>query len=208
MKLKYIPKLILNPYAFSIQMTTTILRNEYNMRNLINYNYIENNIYNINSDDLPVHIYVKFAYQTTNASYTLSRNLSLSEMVRQLQENILRDFGTDPAQYELVQAGQDTPQGVPAEEAPALIVASTSIRQHFNDQNCVALYIRLFPAAANSSLSSASTVLTLDPCCMVCQESPSILTTYFGCSHHICDACCSGCIQAGINRCAICRHPR
>ena len=189
-------------------MANILLQNEYNIRNVINYSYIENNIVNINSDDLPVYIYVKFAYQTTNASYTLSRNLSLSEMVRRLQENILRDFGTDPTQYELVEAGQDTPQGVPAEEAPALIVASTSIRQRFNDQNCVALYIRLFPATASSSLSSTSTILTLDTFCMVCQESPTTLSTYFGCSHHICDACCAGCVQAGISRCAICRHPR
>jgi len=193
-------------------MANTILQNRYNIYNTISYNIINNNIDDISNDDLPVHIYVKFAYQTTNASYTLSRNLSLSEMVRRLQENILRDFGTDPTQYELVEAGQDTPQGVPAEEAAALIVASTSIRQRFNDQNCVALYIRLFPATASSSLSSISTILTVDddatPCCMVCQESPTTLSTYFGCSHHICDACCAGCVQAGITRCAICRHPR
>ena len=193
-------------------MARTILRNEYNIHNVINFSYIENNFDNISNDNLPVHIYVKFTYQTTNASYILSRNLSLVEMVQRLQENILRDFGTDPTQYELVEAGQDTPQGVPAEEAPALVVSSTTIRQRFNEQNCVALYIRMFPATASSSLSSVSTILTSDedaePSCMVCQESPTTLTTYFGCSHHICDACCAGCISAGITRCAICRHPR
>jgi len=189
-------------------MAATIFQNDYNIHNVINYNIIHNNIDNY---DLPVHIYVKFAYQTTSATYTMSRNLSLSEMIRRLQENIARDFGTVSTQYELVEAGQDTPPGIPAEEAPALIVSSTTIRQRFNDQNCIALYIRLFSATASSSLSSASTILTSDeeaePCCMVCQETPSTLTTYFGCSHHICDACCAGCLQAGITRCAICRHP-
>jgi hypothetical protein len=189
-------------------MANILLQNEYNIRNVINYSYIENNINNINTDDLAVHIYVKFVYQTTNATYTLSRNLSLTEMVRRLQENILRDFGVAATQYELVEAGQDTPPGIPAEEAPALIVSSRTIRRRFNDQNCVALYIRMFPPTASSSLSSESTILTVDPCCMVCQEAPTTLTAYFGCSHHICDACCSGCIQAGITRCAICRHPR
>lgn len=85
-------------------MATTILRNEYNIHNVINYSYIENN-----SDDLPVHIYVKFAYQTTTATYILPGNLSIVEMVRQLQENILRDFDRNASQYELVEAGQDMP---------------------------------------------------------------------------------------------------
>lgn len=192
-------------------MAATLYQNDYNIHNIINYNIIHNNIEN---DDLPVYIYVKFAYQTTTATYILSRNLSLSEMIRRLQENIARDFGTDATQYELVEAGQTMPQGIPAEEAPAFIVSSTTIRQRFNDQNCIALYIRLFPATASSSLISASTIITEDesdesaPCCMVCQETPSTLTTYFGCSHHICDACCAGCLQAGISRCAICRHSR
>jgi hypothetical protein len=189
-------------------MARTILTNDrfHSIYNIISNNYIINNI------NLPVYIYVKFAYQTITATYTLSRNLSISEMVQQLQENILRDFGREPAHYELVEAGQTMPQGMPAEEAPALIVSSTTIRQRFNDQNCIAFYIRLFHATASSSLSSASTILTSDeetaPCCMVCQETPTTLTTYFGCSHHICDACCAGCVQAGITRCAICRHLR
>jgi len=193
-------------------MANTILQNRYNIYNTISYNIINNNIDDISNDNLPVYIYVKFAYQTITATYTLSRNLPLVEMVQRLQENILRDFGTAAAQYELVEAGQDTPPGIPAEEAPALVISSTTIRRRFNEQNCVALYIRLFPATAISSLSSASISLTVDedaaPCCMVCQESPTTLTTYFGCSHHICDACCAGCIQAGISRCAICRQPR
>ena len=198
-------------------MARTISTNDrfHSIYNIINSPYIinnNNNINNINNVNLPVHIYVKFAYQTTNASYILSRTLTLSEMIQRLQENILRDFGTDASQYELVEAGQTMPQGIPAEEAPALIVSSTTIRQHFNDQNCVALYIRLFPATASSSLSSVSTILTseedAEPSCMVCQESPSTLTTYFGCRHHICNSCCTGCINAGISRCAICRHPR
>jgi len=197
-------------------MTTTIFQNDYNIRNVISYNIIHNNIDNISNDDLPIHIYVKFAYQTTSATYTMSRNLSLSEMIRRLQENIARDFGTVSTQYELVEAGQTMPQGIPSEEAPAFIVSSTSIRRRFNEQNLIAFYIRLFPATASSSLISASTILTENadesddpsPCCMVCQETPSTLTTYFGCSHHICDACCAGCVQAGISRCAICRHSR
>jgi len=189
-------------------MARTISTNDrfHSIYNIINNNYI------INNANLPVYIYVKFAYQTTSATYTLSRNLSISEMVQRLQENILHDFGTPPEHYELVEAGQTMPQGVPAEEAPALIVSSTTIRQRFNDQNCIAFYIRLFPETASSSLTSASTILTsdeeTDPCCMVCQESPTTLTTYFGCTHNICDACCAGCVQAGISRCAICRHPR
>lgn len=177
-------------------MATTILRNEYNIHNVINYSYIENN-----SDDLPVHIYVKFAYQTTTATYILPGNLSIVEMVRQLQENILRDFDRNASQYELVEAGQDMPRGIPAEEAPALIIDSRNIRQRFNDQNFIAFYIRLLP---DTNLA----IIDYQPTCMVCQESPTTLTTYFGCSHHICDACCAGCISAGINRCAICRHPR
>lgn len=189
-------------------MARTISTNDrfHSIYNIVNSSFI------INNNNLPVHIYVKFAYQTTNATYILPRNLTLSEMVRQLQENILRDFATDASQYELVEAGQTMPQGIPAEEAPALVISSTTIRQRFNDQNCVALYIRLFPATASSSLSSVSTILTIDddtePSCMVCQESPTTLTTYFGCRHHICDSCCAGCINAGISQCAICRHPR
>lgn len=192
-------------------MTTTVYQNDYNIRNIISYNIIHNNIEN---DDLPVHIYVKLAYQTTTATYILSRNLSLAEMIRRLQENIARDFGIDETQYELVEAGQTMPQGIPSEEAPAFIVSSTSIRRRFNEQNLIAFYIRLFPTTASSSLISASTIITEDedddalPCCMVCQETPATLTTYFGCSHNICDACCAGCVQAGITRCAICRHPR
>lgn len=187
--------------------------NAYQNENVINYNIIYNNIYsNIENENLPIQIYVKFAYQTTNATYELSRNLSISGMIQQLQENILRDFGTNALQYELVEAGQDMPQGIPAEEAPAFIVSSATIQQRFNNNDFVAFYIRRYPPTASSSLGSTSTIISLDddlePCCMVCQETQTTLTTYFGCSHHICDACCSGCIQAGIERCAICRYRR
>jgi hypothetical protein len=190
--------------------------NAYHNENVINYNnynIIYNNIYsNIENENLPIQIYVKFAYQTINATYELSRNLSTSGMIQQLQENILRDFGTNALQYELVEAGQDMPQGIPAEEAPAFVVSSATIQQRFNNNDFVAFYIRRYPPTASSSLSTASSIISLDddlePCCMVCQETQTTLTTYFGCSHHICDACCSGCIQAGIERCAICRHHR
>ena len=189
--------------------------NAYRNENVINnHNNIiyNNNNNNIENENIPVDIYVKFAYQTTNATYTLPRNLSISGMIQQLQENILRDFGTDALHYELVEAGQNMPQGIPAEEAPALVVSYNTIQQRFNNNDFVAFYIRLYPVTARSSLSTASTVISLDddlvPCCMVCQETQATLTTYFGCSHHICDACCSGCIQAGIERCAICRHRR
>jgi hypothetical protein len=165
--------------------------------------YINNNIEN-ETINLPVHIYVKFAYQTTSATYILSRNLPLAQMVNKLRQNILRDFGTDPTQYELVEAGQTMPQGIPSEEACAFVVEPTTIRRRFNDQNHIAFYIRLFPERVSSSLNTASNASR----CMVCQETPITLTTYFGCSHHICNTCCDGCIQAGITRCAICRHPR
>jgi len=181
-------------------------------------NYIHNHFQRQNDNDPEVNIYVKIAYQTTNANYNLSRNIELSEMIRQLRENILRDFGRESSEYELVEAGQTMPLGIPSEEAPAFVVEPLSIRHRFNNQNSIAFYIRLFPttnSSLGSSLGSALLLLSLndhsEPRCMVCQETPTMLTTltsYFGCSHRICDTCCDGCLQAGITRCAICRHPR
>jgi hypothetical protein len=180
----------------------------------------DNHFQRQNENDSLLHIYVKFAYQTTNATYILSKNLDLSEMIRQLRENILHDFGKESSEYELVETGQSMPLGIPTEEAPAFIIEPLSIRRRFNDQNSIAFYIRLFPTTTtttttNSCLGSALLLLSLnhhsEPRCMVCQETPTMLTTlttYFGCSHRICDTCCAGCVQAGITRCAICRHPR
>jgi len=208
LKFKYIFQKLNNP--LSIEQMAQV--NPYIINNIINnYNELFNSNYENDNINSPVHIYVKFAYQTTSATYIMSRNLSLAQMVHQLRQNILRDFGTEYTQYELVEAGQTMPLGIPAEEAPAFVIESSSIRQRFHDQNSVAFYIRLFPPTASSSWNTTTTSeLSSEedetPCCMVCQESDISLTTYFGCSHHICDGCCGGCIQAGITRCAICRH--
>ena len=134
-------------------------------------------------------------------------------MVEQLNEKILRDFRIGHHLYELVEAGQDMPHGIPAEEAPALIVSPLTIRNTFNNDNIIAFYIRMLPVTEdrmdrNDTLGTIVAPEIETPCCMVCQESPPILTRYFGCSHYICDTCCVGCINADINRCALCRRQR
>jgi len=137
-------------------------------------------------------------------------------MLEFLKASILSEFNVSESQYELVEAGQNLPEGVPSEEGNAFLISSnipsyTTIHNYFN-KNHVAFYIRMFQ---NNSLDDESTELNTasssdndDPICMVCHESEETLTTYFGCSHYICDACCAGCINAGINCCGVCRHER
>jgi hypothetical protein len=165
---------------------------------------------------MPVEIYVKFAYQTITGNYSVPITISTTEMVRILRENILRDFQVPENHYELVEAGQSTPYNVPAEEGqPFIINQPQSIFHRFRGNKCISFYIRMFSNIQTiSNINIEENVLQVaiaaqeEPQCMVCQEENIRLTTYFGCSHNICDACCAGCIQSGINRCAICRHRR
>ena len=187
--------------------------NELNELNAIN-RVISDNIaaHNI----MPVQIYVKFAYQTITGNYSVPITISTTEMVRILRENILRDFQVPENHYELVEAGQSTLYNVPAEEGqPFIINQPQSIFHRFHGNKCISFYIRMFSNIQTiSNINIEENVLQVEiaaqeePQCMVCQEENIRLTTYFGCLHNICDACCAGCIQSGINRCAICRHQR
>lgn len=155
-------------------------------------------------NELPVYIYVKFVYQTINTSYQMPRNIPVYEMVRKMREYILNDFNLPETHYEIVEAGQNLPFGTRSEEAPALVVNNKTIQDRFNNQNCISFYIR--PVQEPIAVEVYE-----PPQCMVCQEaeSPQLrLTNYFRCIHFICDGCCAGCLEAGIDRCAICRCVR
>ena len=184
-----------------------------NRQNNINNNSVGN------GRGLPVYVYLKFSYQIITHNIVLFRNSSMQQMVQQIREKINEKFGIEEHEYELVECGQTTPQGVPSEEAPALIIEERTIGERFNDQNNIAFYIRLIPPTEfaevltrfeqiPSASASASALEEDPPICVICQETNPTLTTYFGCSHPVCDDCCSGCIQADIEHCAICRHYR
>jgi hypothetical protein len=168
------------------------------------------------TNELPIYIYLKFAYQTTNVTFILSRNLTLREMVQRIREKILSEFGVADTRYELVQAGQNMPPGIPSEEAAAFDInnnfsANITIRSRFNEENCIAFYIRMLQVQQDQPIEinlSPEPEIEEHPSCMICFEANIQMTNYYGCSHLICDACCAGCIQAGISRCALCRHER
>jgi hypothetical protein len=169
---------------------------------LSNANYIPtaNNEETRNCDD-NVNIYVKFAYTTVTANYNIPSSMLVCDMIYLLNDKILEDFGIEVNLYEIVEAGQMMPAGIASEEAPAFILSPNTIAERFNGKTHISFYIRVHPIEVVIDSMEP-------PTCMVCQESEPMLTNYFGCSHSICDACCSGCLEAGINRCAICRQTR
>jgi len=183
---------------------------------LLALNRVEINSNNERNDN-PVNIYVKVAYTTLTATYQMPLNISLSEMMERLKRKIEEDFGVEENMYEIVEAGQRMPLGIPAEEAPAFIIEPVTISQKFVERTWISFYIRISNRIANtedvsrnleSEFDTESTTMTTTSECMVCQESDLTLTQYFGCCHYICDACCAGCLDAGIQRCAICRCSR
>jgi len=185
---------------------------------------IEFNFNNLYSNNIqPVNIYVKFAYGITSNTYSLPNNLSISDMVYKLNEKIFNDFNITAAEYELVEAGQETPYGVPTEEGQAFIInTNQTIYTRFNGNKFIAFYIRLLPGAIHQMATEQPQQQQQEQPqqqqqqqeqnqCMVCQEEQSpnlLLATYFGCCHFICDSCCLGCIQHNITRCAVCRCQR
>jgi hypothetical protein len=188
---------------------------------------VTNHQNNIIERTLPVYVYVKFAYQTANFTIKLLRKATLANLHEEIKYCILEKYNLEENHYELVEAGQRLPFGVPAEEAPAFVFepSGLSIRQRFSEQNCLAFYIRLYdpseysqiietmeqlmsPPGSPRTVSSSNSPIVDDNCCVICQETNPILATYFGCCHPVCNDCCNGCIRAEINHCAICRHYR
>lgn len=162
----------------------------------------DNNVSNVN-------IYVKQVYTCLTKNYEVSNNLSIDEMISQLNINILRDYRFDVNQYELVEVAQTIENGIIAEESdPIINSAIETVRDRYN-RECVAFYIRPFP---NQSPTPAP-VIQAAPIrssgeCMICWNSGNEyrLGSYFiDCLHIMCRECRSGCITAGLTTCPMCR---
>ncbi len=143
-----------------------------------------------------VHITVKLVYTTIIHDYIFPRDATTQEMIHYLRAKISNDFDLSPDAFEIVETGQDV---LISEEAPAFIPHDiVSVLNTFDNRNHISFYVRpLLQTPVDT------------PQCMVCFEyNLPTLTQYFGCSHHICQTCISGCERANITRCGICRHDR
>ena len=125
-------------------------------------------------------------------------------MIQYLRAKIPGDFALSQNAFEIVETGQDV---LISEEAPAFIPHDiVSVLNTFDNRNHISFYVRplIHIEPVQAPIEDAD-----DPQCMVCFEyNLPTLTQYFGCSHHICQTCISGCERANITRCGICRHDR
>ena len=151
-----------------------------------------------------VHITVKLVYTTITHDYIFPRDATTLEMIQYLRAKIPGDFALSQNAFEIVETGQDV---LISEEAPAFIPHDiVSVLNTFDNRNHISFYVRplIHIEPVQAPIEDAD-----DPQCMVCFEyNLPTLTQYFGCSHHICQTCISGCERANITRCGICRHDR
>ena len=141
-------------------------------------------------------IYLKQIFTDRTIIYSIPVNDSMATIIKNLKLWIMRDFQLD--NVEIVEAGQNVPQGQRAENAPALISdeSMTFEQKYGNILYQIAFYIRPIETE------------TIDYTCVICHsENVNIETTcYYGCSHYICSICVSESNANGLLRCPICRH--
>ena len=70
-------------------------------------------------------IYFKLAWSTRSKNYKVHKNWTLQKLVDEVTGQIVRDFGIEEGQFELVETGQMIGMGEFSENAPALILTES-----------------------------------------------------------------------------------
>jgi len=151
-------------------------------------------------------IYFKLAWTTLSKNYKVHKNWTLQKMVDEVTGQIVRDFGIEEGQFELVETGQMIGTGEFSENAPALILTESdeTLESRYGVNIRVAFYIRRLGNMAAGVVSVPVSVAPIG--CQLCLETNRPVTAYFGCSHTFCTNCRDGCLDNGHLRCPCCRH--
>ena len=152
-------------------------------------------------------IYFKLAWTTRSKYYEVHKNWTLQKMVDEVTGQIVRDFGIEEGQFELVETGQMIGTGEFSENAPALILTESdeTLESRYGVNIRVAFYIRRLGNMVAVVLSVPVSVSAPIEC-QLCLETTQPVTAYFGCSHTFCTNCRDGCLDNGHLRCPCCRH--
>jgi hypothetical protein len=121
------------------------------------------------------------------------------------------EFNSDD--FDIVEAGQDMPIGIPAEAAPALENSDIKLKNKWGPDLNVAFYIRrrnhVYPQLRNIIINSNNVHFREENStmteCPVCFDN-TILISRYGCSHSICINCYQRCQQVSYTICPLCRH--
>ena len=145
-------------------------------------------------------IYFKLAWSTRSKNYKVHKNWTLQKLVDEVTGQIVRDFGIEEGQFELVETGQMIGMGEFSENAPALILTESdeTLESRYGVNIRVAFYIR--------RLGNMVAPVVVPIGCQLCLETNRLVTAYFGCSHTFCTNCRDGCLDNGHLRCPCCRH--
>jgi hypothetical protein len=150
-------------------------------------------------------IYFKLAWSTRSKNYKVHKNWTLQKLVDEVTGQIVRDFGIEEGQFELVETGQMIGMGEFSENAPALILTESdeTLESRYGVNIRVAFYIRRL---GNMVAGVVPVVAVVPIGCQLCLETNRLVTAYFGCSHTFCTNCRDGCLDNGHLRCPCCRH--
>jgi hypothetical protein len=155
-------------------------------------------------------IYFKLVWSTRSKNYKVHKNWTLQKLVDEVTGQIVRDFGIEEGQFELVETGQMIGMGEFSENAPALILTESdeTLESRYGVNIRVAFYIRrLGNMVAPVVVPVVVPVVAVVPIgCQLCLETNRPVTAYFGCSHTFCTNCRDGCLDNGHLRCPCCRH--
>ena len=144
-------------------------------------------------------VYFKMIYNNEMPArwYHVNPSWKIDNFINIMKTRIIRDFGLE--QFELVEAGQNTPSGTAEDGISLDRNESVSLKDKYGESLNVAFYIRplhLIP------MQHINTNINVE--CMVCFENKPLIL-YYTCSHAMCRECIDNCLRNSIYNCPMCR---
>lgn len=132
-------------------------------------------------------VYFKVAYTGNSKHYYVCPEWKMDDFFNIMKAHIIRDFAIE--EFEIVEAGQNTPSGF-AEEAPSLDRNDSKLlREKYGEHLDVSFYIR--------------PILRVEECIVCFEQTQNI--NYYDCRHPLCVTCLNGCLENNIHCCPGCR---
>jgi Zinc finger, C3HC4 type (RING finger) len=151
-------------------------------------------------------IYFKVARTTRYSTYSINLNWTTQEFINIMREKVIHDFNLENVEF--VDTMQNLPEGIAAEDAPALRPTNRTIRDYYGIHIYqTAFYIRPIPSFENTIAMDVEPEeqipnLIQQRTCALCLERERNLL--FTPCNHLC-ACTECGLNPSITVCPICR---